>query len=420
MNTSRMEDEAEAARLLISEAEVEEVRIAERRVPGQDNQGAPMETDSEGRAYMVMATAAATAFGEALAVERRDTVLIAGVDHRCNGFSSVALWPTEANATLDGVMQSSLATPMEAESEAASAEAEVTCGAEMGRQIGGDIFSIGDEGSLLESVLREKLLKSMRSKLLVFPRQQQTETTASAQELGLNTSRMEDEAGAIMPLISEAEVEEVRIAERRVPGPDNQGGPMETDSEGRASMVMATAAATAFGEALAVERRDTVLIARVDHRCNVFSSVALWPTEEVHATKEVPSSVLREKLLKSMRPRLPVSETTSRVPERGLGTSAYNWMENDAGVTRQLISAVAAVTEVRAGRLSENYGELMKIGIDGRADVVVAAAAATAAGEERSSGTLVGAGGRPKPANWSEMSRMQRTNWHRRSQKGYE
>jgi hypothetical protein len=221
---------------------------------------------------------------------------------------------------------------------------------------------------------------------------------------------MEDEAGAIMPLISEAEVEEVRIAERRVPGPDNQGGPMETDSEGRASMVMATAAATAFGEALAVERRDTVLIARV----------ALWPTEEVHATKEVPSSVLREKLLKSMRPRLPVSETTSRVPERGLGTSAYNWMENDAGVTRQLISAVAAVTEVRAGRLSENYGELMKIGIDGRADVVVAAAAATAAGEERSSGTLVGAGGRPKPANWSEMSRTQRTNWHRRSQKGYE
>ena len=114
-----MEDEAGATRPLISEAEVEEVRIAERRVPGPGNQGAPMETDSEGGASLVMPTTAATTLGETLAVERRDTVLIAGVEGRCNVFSSVALWPTEANAALGGVMQSSSATPMEADRDAA-------------------------------------------------------------------------------------------------------------------------------------------------------------------------------------------------------------------------------------------------------------------------------------------------------------
>jgi hypothetical protein len=257
-----MEDEAGAARLLISEMEVEEVRIAERRIPGQDNQGAPMETDSEGRASMVMATAAATSFGEALAVERRDTVLIAGVERRCNVFPSVALWPTEANAALGGVMQSSLATPMEADREAVSAEAEVTCEAEMGRQLGGNIFDIGDEGSLLESVLREKLLKSMRSKLLV-------------------------------------------------------------------------------------------------------------------------------------------PETTSRVPERGLCTSTDNWTENDVGATRQLISAAAVEEEHETeGRVPDNHGEPMETESEERG--------------QAGSCTLVGAGGRPKPVNWSEMSKTQQRNWRKR------
>ena len=189
-----------------------------------------METDSEGRASMVMPTAAATTQGEALAVERRDTVLIAGVGGRCNVFSSVVLWPTEANAALGGVMQSSLATPMEADREAASAEAEVTCGAEMGRQLGGDMFDIGDEGSLLESVLREKLLKSMRSKRLV------PETTSRVYERGLGTSTdswMENDAGATRQLISAAAVEEVHEATGRVL--DNHGEPMETESSAETS-----------------------------------------------------------------------------------------------------------------------------------------------------------------------------------------
>ena len=187
-----------------------------------------METDSEGRASLVMSTAAATDFSEALAVERRDTVLIAGVERRSNVFSSVALWPTKANAALGGVMQSSLATPMEADREAASAEAEVTCGVEMGRQLGGDMFDIGDEGSLLESVLREKLLKSMRSKRLV------PVTTSRVYERGLGTSTdswMENDAGATRQLISAAAVEEVHEATGRVL--DNHGEPMETESEER-------------------------------------------------------------------------------------------------------------------------------------------------------------------------------------------
>ncbi len=39
---------------------------------------------------------------------------------------------------------------------------------------------------------------------------------------------------------------------------------------------------------------------------------------------------------------------------------------------------------------------------------------------EGENATASGVGGRPKPADWSEMSKTQRTNWHRRSQKGYE
>jgi len=357
-----------------------------------------METDIEGRASMVIVTAAVTTFSGALAVERRDTVLIAGAERRCDVFSSVAHWPMETNAALGGVIQSSLATPMEADGEA-STEAETTLGAEMDRQLGGEISNLGDEGSLLESALREKLINSMRSKPLVRPKQQHIKTTARDHELGLETSRMDGEAGATRPLISKAEVEEVRVAARRAPGPDNQGAPMETDSEERASMVIVTVAATTLGEALAFERRDTELIAGVDRCCNDFSSEALWPTcgvmqsslgiktpmdtdgdaafveAEIKFAVEMGrqlrgdifdigdegsllESVLREKLIKSMRPRLPVAETTARDTERGFGTSTANWMENEEGATMQLISA-AAVEDVleAARRVQDNHGE---------------------------------------------------------------
>ena len=100
----------------------------------------------------------------------------------------------------------------------------------MGRQLGGDIFDIGDEGSLLESVLREKLLKSMRPKRLV------PETTSRVYERRLGTSTdswMENDAGATRQLISAAAVEEVHEATGRVL--DNHGEPMETESSAETS-----------------------------------------------------------------------------------------------------------------------------------------------------------------------------------------
>jgi len=277
------------------------------------------------------------------------------------------------------------------------------------------------EKALLESVLRETLLKSKRSKLLVFPKQQCIETTARVHEQGLNTSMME--VGATRPLISAVEVEEVRVAARRAPGLDNQGAPMETEREGMTTTVVATAA--------------------VERRCDIFSSVALWPMGGVMQStlgKTTPmesddeaafvkaeitcgtelgmqlggdifdagdegsllESVLRGKLLKSMRPRLPVPETTARVTaERELDTSTDNWMENGKGATRQLISA-AAVEDVleAAGRGPDNHGEPMETESEERVHA--------------RSGTLVGAGGRPKPANWSNMSKGQRAHWYKR------
>ena len=75
-------------------------------------------------------------------------------------------------------------------------------------------------------------------------------------------------------------------------------------------------------------------------------------------------------------------------------------MENDAGATRQLISA-AAVEEVHeaTGRVLDNHGEPMETDSEERG--------------QAGSDTLVGAGGRPKPPHWGKMSRTQRRNWNR-------
>jgi hypothetical protein len=66
------------------------------------------------------------------------------------------------------------------------------------------------------------------------------------------------------------------------------------------------------------------------------------------------------KLLKFVRSRLPVPET-SRVPERGLGTSTNNWIENDAGATTRQMISTEAVEEVHEeeGRVPDNHGEPM-------------------------------------------------------------
>ena len=101
-----------------------------------------------------------------------------------------------------------------------------------------------------------------------------------------------------------------------------------------------------------------------------------------------------------MRSKRLVPETTSRVYERGLGTSTDSWMENDAGATRQLISAAAVEVHEATGRVLDNHGEPMETESEERG--------------QAGSGTLVGAGGRPKPPNWSEMSKTQQRNWFKR------
>ena len=75
-------------------------------------------------------------------------------------------------------------------------------------------------------------------------------------------------------------------------------------------------------------------------------------------------------------------------------------MENDAGATRQLISAAAVEVHEAAGRVLDNHGEPMETDSEERG--------------QAGSDTLVGAGGRPKPPNWSDMSKSQRHNWFKR------
>jgi hypothetical protein len=229
----------------------------------------------------------------------------------------------------------------------------------MSRQLGGEIFDIGDEGSLLESVLREKLLKSMRSRLLV------PEATSRAPERGLGTSTdnwMGNDAGATRQLISIAAVEEVHEEEGRVS--DNHGEPMETQSEERGQAAIRTAAAMTTGEG----RRDAQVAAR-DRAPTATQIVKIVRTEKQQ---------LRQ-------PRLQPANS-------GCGGRHGASVEGKLGMA--LATAAAATTAVTSAAVVESVLDA------GR-------------------GSLADTGKRvvmiPKPANWSGMSKGQRQHWYKRN-----